>query len=217
MNTLIDKAIAEASGDSIHAVIGALKLLLSGGIGAAFVGLLGKLWLDRKLERQRAGYDKELENLKAELAQKHTIHKLQFEKEFAIYDALWAEIVQLKNLCAEAIHTENADGKLMRDGKVLEGDRLKPFIEKCKSVVALVESKAPFYAEDVSGKAQKLARIAGSLPTNLVVKHTRASQGQSVSYIDDFETLRRMMPIIDEIEKSIRNRIGTMREAEVIE
>lgn len=86
--------------NNTSSAIRALELLASGGIGAALIGLLGKLWVDRKLERERARYGEELARLEAELAKKHTIHKLQFEKEFSIYLDLWKALVKLKDACA---------------------------------------------------------------------------------------------------------------------
>jgi len=93
----MENIIAEQTMNNSSALGEALKLVVSGGVGAAIIGLLGKLWVDRKLDREKANYERELENLKAKLAQKHTIHKLQFEKEFSIYLELWKALVRLRD------------------------------------------------------------------------------------------------------------------------
>ena len=48
-------------------VIEAFKLIASGGFGGAIVGIIGKLVVDRKLQNQKAVYDKQLESLKSKL------------------------------------------------------------------------------------------------------------------------------------------------------
>lgn len=45
----------------------ALKLIVTGGIGAAIIGIIGKVVVDRKLQKQKAEYDKQLESLKSKL------------------------------------------------------------------------------------------------------------------------------------------------------
>jgi hypothetical protein len=54
----------------------ALKLIAAGGIGAAIIGVIGKLVVDRKLQAQKHEHDKQIESLKSKLqleAQKKVI------------------------------------------------------------------------------------------------------------------------------------------------
>ena len=75
----------------------ALKLIAAGGIGAAIIGVIGKLVVDRKLQEQKHKYDKQIEPIKSELQRKNTIHKLQFEKEFNLYEELWKALVDVRS------------------------------------------------------------------------------------------------------------------------
>ena len=213
----MDNIIAEEVVNNSGAVVEAIRLIISGGIGAAIITVIGKFYVDRKLEQVRAGYDKELENLKAKLAQKHTIHKLQFEKEFEICEKLWAALVELKNVCAENIYTLQSDGKLIAAGRKLKQGNLDCLHEKCKTAFKLVENNKPFYADDVFDNALKFAKIAGLLANDLFSARAQASQGKTVNSQEYFDEVNRMMPIINDIEESIRRRIGIIGSAKIVE
>ncbi|MBW8000895.1 MAG: hypothetical protein FVQ80_02605 [Planctomycetes bacterium] len=59
-------------------IIEALKLIVSGGIGAAIIGIIGKLVVDRKLQQQKAEYNKLFNRVTK-------IH----EKEFEVLPEAW--------------------------------------------------------------------------------------------------------------------------------
>ena len=216
-NNRMDEIIAEAVVNDSSVAMEAIKLIVCGSIGGAIVGgimgALGKLWVDRKLERERANYEKELEILRAKLAQKQTIHKLQFEKEFIIYFDLWKALIELRNACSS----------LVPGGKFVSGDESPEQRQERESdqlakayvdVEGLVEQQRPFYAQEVYENASQLISKAWKQAVQ-----AGFGQGQPVSkrYEQMKDRVDEMSAIIDNIESSIRKRIGFINSAELVE
>lgn len=207
----MDETIAQEVVKNSSAVVEALKLLASGGVGAAAIGLLGKLWVDRKLERERASYGKELENLKAKLAQKHTIHKLQFEKEFEIYVELWEALCGLKEACAALVPGGQFTNKSPEDLREEQADK---FAAAYTEFVKLVEHQRPFYASDV----YKGATLLLSDAWRQMVQHAFDKETPLTKRYEQMRSrVAEMSGIIDNIESSIRKRIGFISSAELVE
>jgi hypothetical protein len=78
-------------------------IFASSGIAVAIMfGLsswLGKVWAGRILQTEKVKFEKELERIKAEYAKKHTVHRLQFQKEFDLYEKLWESLVNMSITC----------------------------------------------------------------------------------------------------------------------
>jgi len=156
----MENIIAEQTMNNSSALGEALKLVVSGGVGAAIIGLLGKLWVDRKLDREKANYERELENLKAKLAQKHTIHKLQFEKEFSIYLELWKALVRLRDATTDLTRRS----EFITSNETMEqrqNRKDKEFKESYNEVIQLIEEQKPFYDKEVYLHFPK-SRLSGS-------------------------------------------------------
>jgi len=211
----MNKIIAEELVRNSSPLLEALKLIATGGIGAAIIALLGKLWLDRKLELERASYGKELENLKAKLAQKHTIHKLQFEKEFSIYLQLWEGLVKLKDA---AVYLKPGLQITSKDETTdqREERKRKAFWDSYGEVVRLVELNKPFYTETVYKEASSLLKVAWDTP-GYYAMFGREQEPVKVVYEKMKTAVGQMTDAIDKIEVSIRNRIGSISKAEIIE
>jgi hypothetical protein len=188
-----------------------LKLVASGGLGAAIIGVIGKFWMGRKLEQERAQYREKLANLEAELAKKQTIHKLQFEKEFGIYEKLWVELVKLTDACAlldpgvELVHEDATFGHRAEE-------KAKAFWDSYKSVGELVKLQRPFYAEDVSQSINKLMSKAWMQAGCTILTK------QKIEHNEELKTrVKEMRGIIEDIATSIRKRIGLIGSAELVE
>lgn len=216
-NNRMYEIIAGAVVNDSSVAMEAIKLVVCGSIGGAIVGgimgALGKLWVDRKLERERANYKKELENLKAKLAQKQTIHKLQFENEFSIYLDLWKALIELRIACSSVVPgmklVSGDESPEQRQDR--EADQLaKAYV----NVVNLVEQQRPFYAQEVYESASQLISKAW----NQAVQ-AGFGEGQPVSkrYEQMKHRVDEMSAIIDNIESSIRKRIGFINSAELVE
>jgi hypothetical protein len=211
MNDIVAEQIVGNSSSALRA----LELIISGGIGASLIGLLGKLWIDRKLAKERAASEKQLESLKAELAQKHTIHKLQFEKEFTIYQELWEALVRLKD--ASIYFRPGLEiSKSEETPQQAEERKRKAFWDTYGKVVRLVELNKPFYAEEVYKNTSNLLSTAWSTPGYYAIFGVK---GEPIKEVYDRMkgAISQMSESIDKIEESIRERIGLIGSAEFVE
>ena len=207
----MENIIAEQYVNNYSALVEALKLVASGGVGAAIIGLLGKLWVDSKLERAKANYEKDIANLKAKLAQKQTIHKLQFEKEFSIYLELWKALVRLRNTSADLVRrsefiTSKETTEQRRDRKD------KEFKDSYNELIQLVEDQQPFYAKEVYEKASKILSESWKQSINVILLNL-----QPEYYVKEEERFKEILRVIAGIESSIRERIGLISSAELVE
>jgi len=215
----MDKMIAEAVVSDSSVAMEAIKLVVCGSIGGVIVGgimgALGKLWVDRKLERERANYEKELENLKAKLAQKHTIHKLQFEKEFSIYGELWDALIKLKDASIyfkPGIEIRNSE----ETPEQAEERKRTQFWGSYEKAVKLIKLNKPFYAKEVSEEASKLLSIVWDTP-GLYAHFGREDEPIKEVYNNMKEAIDQMSEAIDKIEASVRKRIGIMGNTTLVE
>lgn len=207
----MEKIIAEEIVNNSGPVVEALKLIAAGGIGATIIGLLGKLWVDRKLERERAKYDKELESLKAKLAQRHTIHKLQFEKEFEIYVELWGDLSKLREACSALVPGGQFTDKSPQE---LRDEQADNFAASYTEVIKLIEHQRPFYAPNVYKYASKLLEYAW----RQMIQHAFDKETLLIQRYEQMkERVDNICTIIDDIESSIRERIGTIGNALLVE
>jgi len=192
----------------------ALKLIASGGFGAAIIGIIGKVVVDRKLQEQKAEYDKQLESLKSKLGKKNTVHKLQFEKEFQLYGDLWKALVDVRKTVTITPSLDRMPkGKADYD---VYKDRYEKAAVAFNKANDLFKYHEPFYHDDVSKITEDLL--------DQCRKHIR-KVGQSLSSekIDDNlfdsadELFDKMIEAVSEIKEVIKQRIGLLQEAEIVE
>ena len=208
---LVDNIMAVENISSSSSVLEALKLIASGGVGAAIIGLIGKLWVNRKLEQERAKYTKELARLEAELAKKHTIHKLQFEKEFAIYSELWGSLSRLRESCSELVLGGQFTDKSPQE---LRKEQAAKFARAYTDVAEIVENQRPFYALKVYQDTSKLLGVAW----RQMIQHAFDKETSLTKRYEQMkERLDNIRTIIDDIESSIRERIGNIGSAQLVE
>lgn len=199
---------------AISTVLEVLKLIVSGGIGATIIGIIGKLFVDRKLQNQKDEYNKQLELLKSKLDKKNTVHKLQFEKEFQLYGELWKALVDVRST---ATITPSLD-IMPKDKSSIEiyKERTERAFEAFYKANALFIYNRPFYHDDVS-------KITDGL-LNQCLKHiNRVARVLSSEKFDDkmFEKADELFEImqktVNDIEAAIKRRIGLLQEAEIVE
>jgi len=121
---------------------------------------LSKLWANRILEKDRAKYRTQVETLLADLRVRDDkellVHRLQFEKEFAIYQELWACARRLALAC-QGFHD-------LQQGPVKPHDELvAELCEAHNDFLEAVRSNEPFYATTVFEAAEELRKAAVSL------------------------------------------------------
>ncbi len=195
-------------------IVETLKLIATGGIGAAIMACIGKFVVDAKLAKHQADYNQQLEALKLELEKKKTVHKLQFEKEFQLYDDLWKALIDVRS---SASITPSLDilpqGK---DFKELYEERLTKAIQSVDKASNLVVFNRPFYHPSVSEVAQEVLKEC-----RRHVRRTARKLGQNRldnNQFDEADELEEMLNrAVETIEEVIRKRIGLLRDAELVE
>jgi tetratricopeptide (TPR) repeat protein len=193
----------------------ALKLIAAGGIGAAIIGVIGKLVVDRKLQEQKHKYDKQIEPLKSELQRKNTIHKLQFEKEFNLYEELWKALVAVRKT---AVITPTLDNNMPKDKLPYDVYRERYYIaldvfNKAKN---LFEDHRPFYHDDVSRITKDLLHQCRGYIVSVGEMLGSGKFDDKLEKEAD-KLLEKVPEAINEIEEAIKRRIGLLREAEIVE
>lgn len=123
---------------------------------------LGKVWANRILESEKAKHDKMLAELQDKLRQqtekKIYIHKIQFEKEFLIYEKIWEKLcpVQSKVRALRPI-IDQIDSR--EDEEVRKKRRLNEAGQVLEDFCKEVEFFRPFYPEKVYQKLNILLKI----------------------------------------------------------
>lgn len=132
-------------------------LKIAGGTAVIISGLggfLGKLWVQRilatestinagKLQKLQSELDETKLKLQAELDRGLFVHKVQFEKEFKIYEELWSSLIKLRSATLglrpmmDYIDPNEPE-------KERKQNRLNRFSEAAISFADIAEKKSPF-------------------------------------------------------------------------
>lgn len=70
----------------------------------ALAAWLGKVWASRIAREESAEINKEIEKLKGRILNTQNVFRIQFEKEFAIYQAQSSELAHIRNLFGHWAH-----------------------------------------------------------------------------------------------------------------
>lgn len=192
----------------------ALKLIVTGGIGAAIASCIGTLFVNKKLQAQKLEHDKQITSLQSKLQKKNTVHKLQFEKEFQLYGELWKELVDVRR---SAVITPSLDRK-PKDQSLYDvyKERFENAVDAFNKANDLFKYHRPFYHDDVS-------KITGALLSECrgyieSVGQMLSSEKSNSELFDKADELLKKLPeAINQIEEAIKRRIGLLQEAEIIE
>lgn len=198
-------------------------LKAAGGVAIVISGLaavLEKIWVGRILERERTNTESELQKLAAsldatnralqlELDKGLHVHKIQFEKEFAVYELIWAKLDDVKSAALALRPTFD-----YVDPKESDEDRKKRRLDKFSSAVAAfgdqVNKSRPFYAESVYVIIEEIWKLT----------HKEASEYKHRNpHSDDYweratENQDTILAAIDKCCTAIRERIRDVRVAD---
>lgn len=199
---------------AISTVLEALRLIAAGGIGAAIASCIGNWFVNKKLQAQKHEHDKQIEPLKSELQRKNTIHKLQFEKEFQLYEELWKALVDVRSTAAI---TPSVD-IMPRDQShydVYKG-RFESAADAFNKANDLFKYHRPFYHDDVSKITEDLL---GQCRKHIrkVARVLNSGKFDDKLFDSADELFEKITEAINEIEKAIKGRIGLLQEAKIVE
>lgn len=149
---------------------------------------------------------KSIEKLKRENEKANLIHKVQFEKEFEIYNDLWGKLIDLRN------HTGALRPQMdSYDPNQSEEERMKERLEKLNdsfnACLASFDKNKPFYPQDVYDKIEKALRLSRSEAIDYQHgdKHSREYWEDSKKNIDE------MIDAMEKVCEIMRKRIGLIR------
>lgn len=147
--------------NQIFEVAGSILVSLGGG-SVIVLGLsswLGKVWANRILENEKKAHQLEIENYKSQLAisleqikslndKALYISKVQYDKEFQIYQDIWEKlhdcIVETLDLCSK-VQSSPVDND--EKEKWIQ-DKYSKFVVKYNEYSRTIDRYAPFYRED---------------------------------------------------------------------
>ena len=191
----------------------ALKLIVSGGIGAAIASCIGTWFVNKKLQAQKLDHDKQITSLQSKRQKKNTIHKLQFEKEFRLYGELWKALVDVRST---ATITPSID-RMPKDKSSYDvyKDRFKSACDAFDKANDLFKYHSPFYHDDVSKVTEELL---GQCRKHISKVARVLSSGTFDDKLFDSadELFEIMTEAINKIEEAIKRRIGLLQEADLV-
>jgi hypothetical protein len=191
----------------------ATAIILSlGGSGLILIGLtswLAKVWANRIMQDEKLKHDRELASLREEFRGKIEkgiyIYKIQYEKEFEIYQELWATLIPLyqkTTLLRPVVGSHNPQEK--EDERMRR--RLEEFGKSFIPLQELVQKYRPFYAPEVFNALNKIMQICYKESVEYEFKEGRSHK----EYWDSQQKFSTdISEAIDECCETIRKRINT--------
>ena len=178
------------------------------------LSLFGKNWVNKKKSEIEKSMNKELEEIKSALSKEQLIHKLQFEKEFDIYEKLWARLIIFENVTRRYI----AILSFFEPKKDLD-ETQKKMLQKYNGAFGDIEKtisiSKPFYSVQVYKYTDELLNAAHS---KVISSQFISYEKEPKKYLNEFKKYNKeIKKIIDNIEEAIRERIRNIGEAKLIE
>lgn len=190
---------------------------------AALAGWLGQVWATRIANRELAAHERELEKFKqkanaslevvrVELQKRQLIHRVQFEKEFTVYETIWEHLVPLDESVRRLRPTfELADGK--NEKQKFDERYNQEFVPAYNEYARTVLSRRPFVPESVYHILTEIMNVAGLEGTDyLFMPKPRFGLPNNIDeYYDRArKNMMEMANLIDKACTAIRERIKTM-------
>ena len=152
--------------------------------------LLSKFWFEKKLQSQITDNEAKLKSIQTELDKGRHVHRIQFEKEFKIYEEIWSVLFDLQKYISLVEGRKNEESY---------EDTKKVLNKKHNELINLFEKNKPFYSENVYESLMKILRfsVKNALKRNEDVEHC-------------FENHEELDLEINNCLKMVRTRIGSM-------
>lgn len=134
------------------------------------------------------------------------VHKVQFEKEFEVYKALWPVLIKLRN----ATHSLRPIFEVYKSGETEEEKRNKKweeFIKPFNECLEMFEQNKPFYPEDIFKIIEKVVQTSRKESSQFM--HMPKSEEDYYNNAEKHMDL--IISRIDTICTLIRKRIGVIK------
>ncbi len=198
-------------------------------LGAVGVAIWSNIKTNRNalaIQDIKGAIDRNLEELKAQLAHGKLISSTQWNAEFNAYQALWKSIVPVRSLAHKIVMREGElpllgleTGDVSEETKIANIKRLlTEYTQASNLCVLAINEHAPFYAADIRREANDVHGLAHVvLQTNLAALVARMKAealplGQSASAAEKSrKELKALMEGVDRVEDMIRDRMNGVR------
>jgi hypothetical protein len=150
---------------------------------------------------------RQIERLKGESLMSIHVHKLQFEKEFEIYNALWGKLVDLK----KKVLILRTPKEAIEYGKYEDfiENKLEQFSNSYDAVFEMVHNNKPFYSEDIFKTIDALLRHCQKEFFRIQFKHEKNEKSERPE-VDLLKSIDKTTRYINSICEAIRKRIGML-------
>lgn len=175
---------------------------LSSGIG--MMGLGFYLWYYRTQYYNDLNLKNESENLRN--TKELSIHKLQFEKEFLIYNELWKSLIELRT-CTTLLRPESEYINTDETEEERKSKKLKEFKKAFDNCVDIYENNKPFYPKEIYDKIRETIKIVNKE----VIEYRRGNKNTNKYWENAEKNSVEIVSSIDVICEKIRERIGLIK------
>lgn len=185
--------------------------LVSAPVIAGFVIWLGKVWAGRILEKDKVRYQTAMESLLQDMRTKDNkellVHRLQFEKEFTIYQDLWVCARSLAIAC-------QGFGDLQAGPPKPHDELLQELVDANTAFCDVVRSNEPFYSTEVYHAAEELRKLALSLCLqDRRLRRLEGRSGESEKFTDKLIKLdEQKLKTLDDIPNALPKLRDAIRE-----
>ena len=172
----------------------------------ALIILLGKIWLEKQLQSQITDNEAKLKSIQAELDKSNHVHRIQFEKEFQIYEEIWSKLLELRNktLSLRPVMDTYNPNETEEDRKKR---RLDDFSEAVNEFTKIFHTQQPFYPQEIFDYLAEIRTIT--------FKEAIGYKNKNIDRDDYWEEVERnhdrILENIETVLKLIRQRIGSLK------
>ncbi len=146
---------------------------------------------------------RKLQDLKRINEKQLHIHKLLFDKELAIYQEIWKELVELRDISVKLRpQADMHDSKLSYEDVIKQ--RLKKAIEIGNSIILKVENNRPFYSTEIYNSLNKVIKLVKTEITDVQFGDRFTREYWAEGKIN----ISKLLSTTDAVCEKIRARIG---------
>jgi hypothetical protein len=149
---------------------------------------------------------KRIEELKHENERTNLIHRVQFEKEFNIYNDLWGKLIDLRNITGD-LRPEMGYYDTSKTAEEIAREKLVRINEAFQACVISFDKNKPFYPKEVYDEIEKVLRLSKREATQFQYGDSRKEE----YWEEAKKNIQEIIKSMDNACDIIRTRIGLIR------
>ncbi|AUC74904.1 hypothetical protein [Olleya sp. Bg11-27] len=147
-----------------------------------------------------------IEKLKRENQKSNLIHKTQFEKEFKIYESLWATLTELRNH-ASSLRPIGEVYNLNQSEEERKKQRLEKFLKAFYDCTKIFDNNKPFYPKEIYNEINNVIQLA----KKEVLEYKRGKEHSRDYWENAEKNITEIIESTDNVCERIRERIGLIK------